>query len=119
MKDCNIIEYLNDKNIAPFIDELVDMFYKPEINMFINKKCETNDDKRSFLMFILMYFYTYLNNNEKTNMKTPLKIFLTDLIRDSDKRKKCIEMYISFENNIKNNLIQNDVVDNVKKIKND
>jgi hypothetical protein len=91
--------------IYPMIDELVNSLYKEEINNLIDTKCETVDDRRVFLMFLMMYFYTYLSIpkdlKEQCDMKNELKVFLTDMIRNPEKRSKCIELYTTFENSIK------------------
>lgn len=97
---------IRDNDIYPGIDKLVDVLFTSEINNLIDTKCETDSDKRVFLMFLIMYFYTYLNipNVVKTSdidIKQNLKIFLTDLIKNPDKRLKCIELYKSFEDSIK------------------
>ena len=105
-------------NILPFIDELVNLLYTSDINNVIKKKCITNDDKRVFLMFVLMYFYSYLNlqnvQNVQNNIdvKDILKIFLSDLIKNPDKRLKCIEMYSIFEDTICKNIKD----DSIKKV---
>ena len=103
------ITKFKEKNpeIYPMIDELVNSLYKTDINNLIDTKCETIDDKRVFLMFLIMYFYSYLSipasvkNNEKVDVKNELKIFLTDMIRNPDKRSKCIELYTTFEKSVK------------------
>lgn len=92
-------------DIYPMIDELVNSLYTDEINNLINTKCETIDDRRVFLMFLIMYFYTYLSIpkdvKEQYDMKHELKVFLTDMIRNPEKRAKCIELYTNFENSVK------------------
>jgi len=92
-------------DIYPMIDELVDSLYKHDINNLIDTKCETTDDRRVFLMFLIMYFYTYLSIpkdvKEQYDMKYELKIFLTEMIRNPEKRSKCIELYTTFENSVK------------------
>jgi hypothetical protein len=91
--------------IFPMIDDLVNSLYTDEINNLIDTKCKTIEDKRVFLMFIIMYFYTYLNISqdikEQFNIKKELKIFLTDIIKNPEKRSKCIELYTNFEQSIK------------------
>jgi hypothetical protein len=47
--------------IFPIIDDLVNSLYTNDINNLIHTKCKTIDDKRVFLMFLIIYFYTYLN----------------------------------------------------------
>lgn len=92
-------------DIYPMIDELVESLYTDEINNLINTKCETVDDRRVFLMFLIMYFYTYLSIpkdlKEKYDIKYELKLFLTEMIRNPEKRTKCIELYTTFENSVK------------------
>jgi hypothetical protein len=92
-------------DIYPMIDELVDSLYTHDINNLIDTKCETTDDRRVFLMFLIMYFYTYLSIpkdvKEQYDMKYELKIFLTEMIRNPEKRSKCIELYTTFENSVK------------------
>lgn len=94
-----------NSDIYPMIDELVNSLYKEEINNLIDTKCETVDDRRVFLMFLMMYFYTYLSIpkdvKEQFDMKNELKVFLTDMIRNPEKRSKCIELYTTFENSVK------------------
>jgi hypothetical protein len=95
----------SNSDIYPMIDELVNSLYKEEINNLIDTKCETVDDRRVFLMFLMMYFYTYLSIpkdvKEQFDMKNELKVFLTDMIRNPEKRSKCIELYTTFENSVK------------------
>lgn len=90
--------------IYPMIDELVDSLYTTEINNLIDSKCETVDDKRVFLMFIIIYFYTYLSVpkdvKDTFNMKEELKVFMTDVIRNPEKRSKMVELYRNFENSV-------------------
>lgn len=96
-------------DIYPMIDELVNSLYKDDINNLIDTKCETVDDRRVFLMFLIIYFYTYLSVpkdvKEKYDMKHELKVFLTDMIKNPEKRAKCIELYTNFEKSVK--LLQN------------
>jgi hypothetical protein len=125
--DLNITNFRKENpDIFPIIDELVNSLYTDDINNLIHTKCKTIDDKRVFLMFLIMYFYTYLNiydlkhtpdntksltdntthlfDNTKnildTNVKKELKLFLTDIIRNPNKRKLCLELYTSFEKSI-------------------
>lgn len=113
----NIITLLHDDNILPGINELVDLLFNENINNFIDKKCESVDDRRTIFMFVMMYFYTYLSipDNMKMNkdLKQNLKIFLSDMIHNKDKRLKCLEMYTMFENTIKSSSF-----DNILKIEN-
>jgi hypothetical protein len=91
-------------DIYPMINELVDSLYTSEINCLIDSKCETIDDKRVFLMFIIIYFYTYLSvpkeMKDTFDMKQELKVFMTDVIRNPEKRIKMVELYRNFENSV-------------------
>jgi len=95
----------NNMYIYPMIDELVDSLYTDEINNLIDTKCETIDDKRVFLMFMIFYFYAYLSVpkelKDSFDTKKELKLFLTDIIKNPEKRHKCIELYSMFEKSIK------------------
>jgi hypothetical protein len=117
------LELISDSEITkiiriyPIINELVDTLYIKSINTLINIKCETDDDRRVFLMFIIIYFYSYfcipngtLNDSE---IKIKLKLFLNDLISDQNKRQSCINLYKLFEINLKKNL----QLENTKEIK--
>ena len=98
--DLNII----NKNY-PFVEELVDILYTTELNDLIDARCETEEDKKVFIMFILTYFYTFLSiptDIKKTDeLKSELKLFITDLIRNPEKRYNIIQLYKTFENSIK------------------
>jgi hypothetical protein len=91
-------------DIYPMINELVESLYTSEINNLIDTKCETVDDKRVFLMFIIMYFYTYLSVPKELkdtfDMKNELKVFMTDMIRNPEKRTKMVELYRTFESSV-------------------
>jgi len=96
----------NNSEIFPIIDELVNSLYTTELNNLIDTKCKTVEDKRVFLMFLIMYFYSYLNvpkeikENSNYDLKNELKLFLSDIIKNPDKRYKCIELYMTFEKSI-------------------
>lgn len=104
--DLNISKFSKENpEIFPIIDDLVNSLYTDDINNLIHTKCKTIDDKRVFLMFLIMYFYTYLNVYDTSydtshKQKKDLKIFLTDIIRNPNKRKLCLELYTSFEKSI-------------------
>ena len=70
------------------------------MNQFIKEKCKNAEDKRVFIMFIMMYFYSYLSNNTHKS-KESIKLFLSNLIKNPESRQKCINLYIAFENNTK------------------
>lgn len=86
--------------IYPFVNDLVDILYNTDLNNLIHDSCKTVDDKRSFFMFIIMYFYTFLSCSNDCD-KDNLKLFLSDLLKNTDKRKKIIEMYLNMEQNVK------------------
>lgn len=91
---------VNGKNIVkneiyPFINEMVDTFYTKECNELIEKAIESDTDKSTFMMFVMMYFGIHLKLETQDNdvKKSQIKMLLTDLIKDHDKRKFCIEMF--------------------------
>ena len=103
----NIVE----NKIYPFIDEMVDVFYTENCNSMIKQAIETESDKKTFLMFVMMYFGIHLKlENENDEMKKQqIKILLTDFIRDPEKRKCCIEM---FETKFNNSFLESSSKDN-------
>ena len=98
-----LIDNQNNKNnkICPGISDLVDVLYTSELNEFIQKKCSNIDDKRTFLMFIIMYFCSYLSLDDNMNNKQNMKILLSNLLLNPENRKKCIDLYLKFESSIK------------------
>ena len=114
MKEIENFELISDSEITkiikiyPMINKLVDTLYIESINSLINIKCETIDDRRVFLMFIIIYFYSYLCIPKETlndsEIKIKLKLFLNDLISDQNKRNTCINLYKLLEVNLKKNL---------------
>lgn len=97
--------------IYPFINEMVDSFYTKECNELIEGAIETESDKSIFMMYIMMYFGIHLKlerENDETK-KHQIKLLLTDLIRDHDKRKYCIEM---FQNKFQNVFLQSSSKEN-------
>lgn len=101
----SLVKVLNDDQILPGVNDLVDMLYNEKLNNYMNSKCDTMEDRRVMFMFLIMYFYSYLSIPESmksgVDVKEMLKVFLSDLIRNGEKRKKCLEMYEGFENTIK------------------
>jgi hypothetical protein len=95
----NIITKDNNTNtkIYPFIDELVDALYTDELNKIIDSE-NVQLDKKTFLMFIVMYFTTRIHSNILD--KDSIKYFLTDLIRTPEKRQQCIEIFLMFEKSV-------------------
>ena len=97
--------------IYPFINEMVDSFYTKECNELIEKAIESDSDKSIFMMYIMMYFGIHLkleNENDETK-KHQIKLLLTDLIKDHDKRKYCIEM---FQNKFQNVFLESSSKEN-------
>lgn len=92
VKDKDIDHRNNKQIIYPMIDDLVETLHNDTLNNLIDSKCVTNLDKKTFMIFVIMYFYTYLNVGKEAS-KEDIKIFLTELIRNPDKRKQCIELY--------------------------
>ena len=83
------------KVIYPFIDELVDTFYTDETNSLIENAVSSNGDKSVFLMFVMMYFGIHLkldNSNDQVK-KEQLKLMLSDIVKDHNKRQICIQMF--------------------------
>jgi len=101
----NIVKLVNDDQILPGVNDLVNILYNERINEYMNNKCETADDRRVMFMFLIMYFYSYLSIPRElkdiVNVKDMLRTFLSDLIKNSEKRKKCLKMYEGFEDIIK------------------
>jgi hypothetical protein len=116
-------ELVNDISILPGINDLVNVLYTEHLNEFLDKKNETSDDRRVLLMFLIMYFYSYLSipTQIKSNVdvKQTLKAFLSDLIKDHTKRKICLDMYQSFENTVKIMGFKNIEIKEIKEIKED
>lgn len=82
--------------VYPFINHLVDFLYTDELNGLISQSVHSEIDKRSFMMYIMMYFYVRMNIPHTTS-KDEIKYFLTDIIKNPDKRQKCIELYKQYE----------------------
>ena len=106
MKPSDLVQNINfDSTVVyPMINDLVDSLYTDEINDIIQKSCNSLVDKRSFMMFIIMYFLTFINikNNNGNNLsKNEMKILLTEFIRNPEKRQKCVELFLLFENSVK------------------
>ena len=94
--------------IYPFINELVDALYTDELNKIIDSE-NVQVDKKTFIMFIVMYFVTRINSEVLD--KESIKYFLTDLIKTPEKRQQCIEIFLMFEkfvtstiNNVQSNV---------------
>jgi len=82
----------NKQIIYPMIDDLVETLHNDTLNNLIDSKCITELDKKTFMIFVITYFYTYLNVDKDVS-KEDIKIFLSELIRNPEKRRQCIELY--------------------------
>jgi hypothetical protein len=88
--------------IYPFINDLVDTFYKEHLNTFIDKSIESEGDKSVFLMFVMMYFCIHLKLEKENNdvKKDNIKILMSDIINDPEKRRLCLELFESKFHNL-------------------
>lgn len=87
------------QKIYPFINDMVDTLYNDSTNELIERVIENNNDKSVFLMFIMMYYgiHLQLDKQDDDNFKREqIKILMTDLIRDPQKRQFCIEVLNTF-----------------------
>jgi hypothetical protein len=98
-KNNKITNVKSSLSVYPFVDELVDALYTDELNAIIDSE-NVQVDKRTFLMFIIMYFVTRLYASNDQLSKDSMKAFITDLIRNPVKRSKCIELFLIFENSM-------------------
>jgi len=91
-----------ESEVLPFIDQLVESLYTDEINNLLEKMCTTIDDKRTFLMFLMTYFFTHVGtlNSNSLDKKDNLKKFLSEIVLDNDKRLNIINIYKSLEESI-------------------
>jgi hypothetical protein len=79
----------------PFIEKLVDSLYTKELNEIMESE-NVKEDKNTFMMFIAMYFSIRVHSESIT--KDDIKIFMTELVRDQSKRRKCIELFNQMSN---------------------
>lgn len=102
----------NKEYILPFIDNLVSILYNKDINNLIMKNCNDEIDKKTILMFIILYFFTHIKTIDVNieNKEHELKKFISKVILDSNKRKECIEVYLSLEKLI--NITQSNTISN-------
>lgn len=97
--------------IYPFIDEMVDTFYNDQSNALIERAIESNQDKSIFMMYVMMYFGIHLKLEKENDevKKEQIKVLMTDLIRDPEKRKFCIEI---FESRFHNAFVESSSISN-------
>ena len=79
----------------PFIEKLVDSLYTKELNEIMESE-NVKEDKNSFMMFIAMYFSIKVHADNIS--KDEIKNFMTELVRDQSKRRKCIELFNQMNN---------------------
>lgn len=96
--DNQVSSFTSIEKPLPFVDELVDALYTPELNNLINSD-NVQVDKRTFLMFIIMFFSARLYSY-KDVQKHELKMFITDIIKDSNKRLCYINMFLEMEKSV-------------------
>lgn len=100
--------------VCPFMDELVDCLHTDELIRLIEKTCKEDIDKRTFMMFAMMYFFTYLNvssegtTDSNSGSKQLMKEFMSELILNSEKRRRCVALYLTFEQSVKRSLVSSD-----------
>lgn len=87
--------FVDNEEIYPFINEMVDTFYTENCNELIENSISGGYDKSIFLMFVVMYFgiHLKLENSNKEEKKTQIKLLMTDFIKDPIKRKMCINIF--------------------------
>jgi hypothetical protein len=97
--------------IYPFIDEMVDTFYNDQSNALIERAIESRQDKSIFMMYVMMYFGIHLKLERENDeiKKEQIKVLMTDLVRDPEKRKFCIEL---FENRFHNAFVESSSASN-------
>ena len=92
----NSVRNVDDTEVYPFVNHLVEYLYTNELHELIKNTVQSEVDKRTFVMYIMFYFYTYLNISKDTSKKD-IKLFMTSVIKNSEKRKKLIEFYLIHE----------------------
>lgn len=81
--------------IYPFIRDFVDTFYTENINKFINNSVEQPIDKNTMLMYIAMYFMTYLKIDDHVDKKFEIIETMNNVVCNPEERQKFIEMFNS------------------------
>lgn len=90
------IELKKEQKLNSFIDQLVNLLHTEEMINFIDSHCEDIIDKRTFLMFVLMYYFTLFSSDISIS-KESIKFFLEQIILDPVKRLDCIKLYKNIE----------------------
>lgn len=103
---------ISQTEIYPFVDELVETLCTDKTKNFIRKNIENENDKHTFLMFIFLYFSIELKILNAPTIditiekhKEGIKYIMSDIIKNPEKRKMCIEM---FNSKFKNLYIKNE-----------
>ena len=86
-------------DIYPFINNLVDSLFTDDINKLIQSE-NVRMDRATYMMFITMYFATRLYSIDTEVTKDDIKSFMSELIRNPDKRRKCIELFHPINGNL-------------------
>lgn len=91
--------------IYPFIDELVETLCTQKTKTLIKKHIETDSDKQTFLMFIFLYFsielkFIGMEGMSDEEHKKGLKYIMSEIIKNPEKRKQCIELFGKRFNNL-------------------
>lgn len=98
-------ELIEEIEVYPFIDELVDSLCTPQTKNLIKKHIETDADKQTFMMFVFMYFAVELKfvENETSSSeehKKGIKYIMSEIIKNPEKRQLCIELFGKRFNNL-------------------
>jgi hypothetical protein len=92
------IELKRKTRIYPFIDKIVETFYD-EFESILDQHVEEQQDKSIIMMYILMYFTVHVKLKEQLSKMThnerrdTIKTVLSDIIRDPEKRRMCLQMF--------------------------
>ncbi len=98
MKNKSVIK----KQQFPLIDKLVDTLDTPELNELIEEHTENNQERQILFMFINIYLYIKLNSSGVN--KEQMKELITEIIKDHNKRKFCIDTFFNFQKNIESEI---------------
>ncbi len=87
----------NKKNVeqSPLISELVDAMDTEVFNNIINKYIHVDSDKSIFMMFVTIVLTCQLQLKDKNFecKKELMKNLLTDIFKDYNKRKICLDIF--------------------------
>lgn len=74
----------------PIVEDIVESLYT-DFEELINKYVENNNEKSIFLMYINLYLMVHLSLDKQYCIKNNIKEIMSDFIRDSNKRRICLE----------------------------